>query len=145
MIEAAQMGAAETAGLRAALKLHHTKKLRDAIGVVYLVGQPGTTFVKIGIALDAQSRLDSLQIGNPFRLVLLHTVPGSRREESKLHSRYRHRRVRGEWFDDHDGKITAWFAANEPKPPRKSRKGPHKCTKILMNFRKPVNTGVPTS
>lgn len=54
--------------------------------------------VKIGVAYEPHKRLSTLQTGYPKSLRVLATVEGGETEEEKLHRRYRHARLRGEWF-----------------------------------------------
>lgn len=69
----------------------------NAQSVVYFA-QDGE-FIKIGFSsLGAESRLESLQCGNPRLIVILGTVPGSKALETSLHARFSHLRERGEWF-----------------------------------------------
>lgn len=55
---------------------------------------------KIGVADSPKSRLDSLQIGNPFTLTLIAHAKfkDAFGTEDFLHRRYDQYRVRGEWF-----------------------------------------------
>lgn len=54
--------------------------------------------VKIGWALNVESRIASLRCGCPLELNVVRTVDGPRRMEKAFHKLFRHRRVRGEWF-----------------------------------------------
>lgn len=56
--------------------------------------------VKIGYtSADAiWPRIDTLQVGCPWDLVVLRTTPGSQRDEVALHRRFAHLAMRGEWF-----------------------------------------------
>lgn len=54
--------------------------------------------VKIGRATDIARRLESLQTGGALPLKLLAVAAGGETEERALHFRYRHTRIRGEWF-----------------------------------------------
>lgn len=56
------------------------------------------TFVKIGVAEDAKTRLSGLQCANPFDLELLGVVPGDMWTEDRLHRRFRTDHHRGDWF-----------------------------------------------
>ena len=57
------------------------------------------SFSKIGYSKNPKQRLRELQCANPFPLELAGTIPGSLATESKLHTEYRHKHVRNEWFD----------------------------------------------
>lgn len=54
--------------------------------------------IKIGKSLEhgVEQRLMVLQIGNPRKLRITHTLKGD--QEAKLHYRYRHLHIQGEWF-----------------------------------------------
>ena len=78
-------------------------------GHVYLIHMEGTTFHKIGMSLDPQIRLRTLQTGNPHPLRILGTksVQDMRSAEMGLHRMFEARRVPNvnvrEWFDFGDG------------------------------------------
>lgn len=55
--------------------------------------------IKIGRAVDPESRLRQLQTGTPERLRLLAVVAGSRDLESDIHRRLAAHRRSGEWFE----------------------------------------------
>jgi hypothetical protein len=61
---------------------------------VYFAQDPASTEIKIGFSRSVRSRLAGL--GRPVRL--LATREGNREVESAIHHRFRHARVRGEWF-----------------------------------------------
>lgn len=55
--------------------------------------------VKIGhTTRNPLERLQQLQIGNPYPLTLLATIPGERPEEGHLHARFKEHLIRGEWY-----------------------------------------------
>lgn len=55
-------------------------------------------FIKIGIARELANRLSMLQIGCPYDIDVVATMPGNRAAEAALHERFAHLRERGEWF-----------------------------------------------
>lgn len=66
--------------------------------VVYFV-QAGTDGpIKIGTATDLLKRVSALQTGNAATLHILGFIPGGPYEESAMHDRFSHLRIRGEWF-----------------------------------------------
>lgn len=73
-----------------------------SLGYVYVIGFARNDIVKIGSATCPQSRLLSLQCGNPFELRVLGLVcvyEGSAFEiEHAAHKVASSRRIRGEWF-----------------------------------------------
>lgn len=78
--------------------------------VVYAIGSPQSTLVKIGRSIDANERLGDIQRMSPVRLVLLWTTPGGSALESALHFRFKDRRSHGEWFDFADANAVELIA-----------------------------------
>ena len=78
-------------------------------GYVYLIHMEDTTFYKIGMSLDPEIRLRTLQTGNPHRLYLVNSqaVRDMRGAEMDLHRSFERRRVPNvyvrEWFDLDEG------------------------------------------
>ncbi len=72
-------------------------RARRRTSVVYFVRC--NRFVKVGRSYDIQTRLIGLQIGSPYPLELICTVPGNKIEEKEWHRRFQGAHVRGEWFD----------------------------------------------
>lgn len=72
--------------------------LSDGSGFVYII--KCHDLVKIGIAASVESRLSSLQTGNPYTLEVLNSFASREPEldERRLHSRFAKYHVRGEWF-----------------------------------------------
>lgn len=74
-------------------------------GYIYLIHMQHTTFYKIGMSLDPEIRLRTLQTGNPHPLYLLHAqaVQDMRGAEMDFHRRFEAQRVPNvnvrEWFD----------------------------------------------
>jgi hypothetical protein len=54
--------------------------------------------VKIGWSRKVATRIAGLQTGNASPIRLLGTIPGSRAAEKRLHERFAHLRLHGEWF-----------------------------------------------
>jgi len=69
-------------------------------GFVYFISAAQPDFpVKIGFAEKSHKlRLKGLQTGCPYPLITLATVPGTYKDESALHRRFRDDRLCGEWF-----------------------------------------------
>ena len=74
----------------------HIKRTSCVVYFVQAGGDGGP--VKIGIARDLGSRLNSLRTGCPDPIVVLATAPGGKNEEAALHERFATHRRRGEWF-----------------------------------------------
>ncbi|MCJ1408012.1 hypothetical protein MMC19_002085 [Ptychographa xylographoides] len=78
-------------------------------GHIYLIHMKGTMFYKIGMSLDPQLRMRTLQTGNPHPLQILTTqlVQDMRGAEINLHRQFEGHRVPNlnvrEWFDFSDG------------------------------------------
>lgn len=72
---------------------------RDRDCDVYVIGQHGSSVVKIGTTSSLQSRLKSLQSGYPLRLELLWHTSGGWGLEQFLHKCFAEKRLEGEWFD----------------------------------------------
>ena len=78
-------------------------------GYVYLIHMESTTLYKIGMSLDPEIRLRTLQTGNPHHLYLANrqAVRDMRGAEMDLHRRFEKRRVPNvcvrEWFDLAEG------------------------------------------
>ncbi len=58
--------------------------------------------IKIGWAEVPKCRLADIQIGNPQQLVIVGILNGGERREREIHTRFRHLRIRGEWFENDD-------------------------------------------
>jgi hypothetical protein len=72
---------------------------------VYIVQCVGTTYFKIGKALNIDNRLSALQTGCPFELRVVSFIETdlNTEVEKHLHQKYSNNNFRGEWF--HLGKI----------------------------------------
>ncbi|KAL8726550.1 MAG: hypothetical protein Q9181_006004 [Wetmoreana brouardii] len=86
-------------------------------GYVYLIHMENTTYYKIGMSLDPEIRLRTLQTGNPHPLHLLsmQAVEDMRNAETSLHRQFASQRVPSsnarEWFDlvDNVGEVKRAF------------------------------------
>lgn len=68
---------------------------------LYFIADEGTKFVKIGVAVNPQDRLEVFQTGNPLKLVLIavYQIPNLS-IENKLHKLFSEYRIRNsEWFE----------------------------------------------
>ena len=54
--------------------------------------------VKLGWSENPEARIATLQTGNPAKLVLLATKPGTLEDERALHAKYLHVNILQEWF-----------------------------------------------
>lgn len=77
--------------------LHPDGKYRRS-RMIYFI-QSGTGPIKIGFTKeDARARLRDLQCANPEKLHLRAAFEGTRNDEKVLHAKFKHARIRGEWF-----------------------------------------------
>jgi hypothetical protein len=66
---------------------------------VYFLRSGASGPIKIGFTGNTpMARLSALQTGNPEPLRLLAAIPGVREDEQRLHERFAHIRIGGEWF-----------------------------------------------
>lgn len=66
--------------------------------LVYFIQSGVNGPIKIGKAINPESRLAELQVGSPFALRLIGATPGDVSAEHALHVRFREDHIRGEWF-----------------------------------------------
>lgn len=83
--------------------MEYQEVVTDGGKCVYLIR--GGPLTKIGTAIDPDQRLRTLRGGSPTPLELLYTFAGSYRAERVLHTRYKHKRCHGEWFELSDQDI----------------------------------------
>ena len=86
---------------------------------VYFVSAPSAGLIKIGRALCAVRRFDSLRSSSPVPLTMLGAVPCHRGGalEGELHDRFAALRSHGEWFRESDELLT--YIAKHAQPPRR--------------------------
>jgi hypothetical protein len=65
---------------------------------VYFIRAGESGPVKIGTAHNIAVRLNSLQNGHYEQLVVVRLLDGDRHLEMRIHERFRHLRIRREWF-----------------------------------------------
>src|SRR5262245_22713408 len=80
-------------------------------GLIYFVQSTIGGPIKIGFSASLAVRLDTFQLGCPFRLEVLCTMPGTLADEATLHRRFRTATIRGEWFDPAAPDLVALVAA----------------------------------
>ncbi|MFE4420398.1 GIY-YIG nuclease family protein [Streptomyces sp. NPDC056817] len=66
--------------------------------IVYVIGEPDSNTVKIGVTVSFERRLAEIQRMSPVRLVERWSHPGGKELERHLHSHFRPLRSHGEWF-----------------------------------------------
>lgn len=72
------------------------KKLKP--GKVYLIGSKAAGILKIGFTTDIKKRFQDLQQNNPYDLEILKVKKGSLDTERILLKKFKHLKLRGEWF-----------------------------------------------
>ena len=84
--------------------------LKEPLIYVYLIRCIGdtTSYLKIGLTKDLNSRLSSLQTANPYKLELLDTFLTYREVEKSIHEElHNNKRIR-EWFNDNNEVLTIY-------------------------------------
>lgn len=76
-------------------------------GVVYLIKADDTNRYKIGCTSNLKARLKALEIKNPYKLEVIHTIPSNDIEalEKALHDQFAQYRTHSEWFELTQGAI----------------------------------------
>lgn len=87
------------------------------MSVVYFVQAGAGGPIKIGVASNMSQRLCALQTGSPDLLSLLATLPGTTKDEMRLHRLLRSFRHRGEWFRPAPEVLAAVEAARDGRFP----------------------------
>ena len=83
---------------------------------IYFAEEVGSDTVKIGISVNPESRLSTLQTSNPKTLRLIHAFEGTGEDEAELHERFAKDRIRGEWFTLSEQIKEYLRSAQEPDP-----------------------------
>src|SRR3990167_4713784 len=100
--------------------------------MIYAIEAVGSRFVKFGLSRGPGGRLETLQTGCPFELVVVAVADWPNREELRIHAHLAAVHHRGEWFTDGQevsevievmkgGKIDAWWDLLARKMPRRLR------------------------
>lgn len=96
---------------------------------VYLMGEAGTKYVKIGRTGSIAQRRGQVQAGNP-RAIVIHflkpfgTDSDAERFEKDAHAHFAAYRTLGEWFEDKDSAVYTYFAQNAVRHVLKARGRP---------------------
>lgn len=89
-------------------------------GYVYCIGERSggnQGYVKIGYSVNPEARVGELQTGNPRVLYLVAKMPGTEADEKRIHAKFIHKNVVGEWFHrDYD--VLEEFAGHYVWPER---------------------------
>lgn len=54
--------------------------------------------IKIGCAANVEDRVAQIQTSCPYELKLLWKIDGGMNKEAEIHERWKHEKIRGEWF-----------------------------------------------
>jgi hypothetical protein len=92
--------------------------------VVYAIGSPQHSLVKIGTTANLPARLASLQTSSPFRLQVFWRHEGGRELERHLHAELKERRLHGEWFDFEGADLIALVSEAAARPIRQPAPAP---------------------
>lgn len=77
---------------------HDVRTERRAKTMIYFVEAIGTNRVKIGLSINIESRIATLQTGCPVKLAILHAECGGKQRENQLHHQFAADWCHGEWF-----------------------------------------------
>lgn len=78
-------------------------------GLIYFVRVKPDGPIKIGVTGDTtpETRIVGIQVGCPWEIELIGSVPGEWSDEQRLHQRLSAYRLRGEWFSPHEKVLEA--------------------------------------
>lgn len=84
--------------------------------VVYVLGTPGSSTVKIGTTTNLAKRVGDIQRMSPVPLAVLWTVTGGHELETRLHRHFADFRSHGEWFTFRANpvQLIRWAVEDEP-------------------------------
>jgi hypothetical protein len=105
----------EAASLAAKIILAHKPQLRATPEQKVAALNSGVYFmragemIKIGVSVNVAARLRDHQIGSAEPLHLMLVIPGNAATERELHTKFKSKRVHGEWFRI-DDEIAAFVA-----------------------------------
>lgn len=91
------------------MKLAKAEQIAEQ-GAVYAIRDDVRSAVKLGWSTDPLRRLAQLQTAVPNVLRIVAVVAGGKTLERGLQQEFKDRRIRGEWFSDHDNEVSAVMA-----------------------------------
>lgn len=83
-------------------------KIEANRGFIYLIKEDSINgYYKIGMSIDINARLISLQCGNPYNLKIVSSyyTDNMVQEEEEWHNKFKESRINGEWFSLNDIEI----------------------------------------
>ncbi len=126
----------------------------DAGSSIYFIQAVTGGPIKIGFsAQHPESRLYSLQVGNPEELQIIATMSGTKNFEKEVHRRFYKHHIRGEWFRD-DPEIKGFISERAAPTPPEATQHEHtwkpaqgqvmtyRCSLCKRKGRKSLKTGV---
>lgn len=89
--------------------LERIKQVHYSVGIIYVIGETGTNFYKIGRTNNINLRLMELQVGNPRELFIdrYFNTDVALLMEAIVHAHLSMYRIRGEWFNMSKTKLPA--------------------------------------
>lgn len=79
-------------------ELYELTKDGALIGKIYFIYSQSAAAIKIGFSISPETRLKSLKTAHAGDLEILTTIRGTMHEEHELHKKFKHLRLKGEWF-----------------------------------------------
>lgn len=112
------IGAREEKGGNYFSILDHQYDKTDKPGFIYLIKTENGHY-KIGKSKKPETRLTALSTSQPYNLTLLHTIPVNymSQAENFLHKKFKHSRLKGEWFSLIDSEVE-WICSLTKLEPR---------------------------
>ncbi len=68
------------------------------MGYVYFIQIISSGEIKIGYSTNVKKRMNGLQTAIPEKIKLLGFFAGDKQKEKELHKKFKHLRIKGEWF-----------------------------------------------
>ena len=98
VLHAYMIGMGQLGGISSEISYRRQASPSLPVEVYFITCEAPEFPIKIGIASNVERRIRGLQNALPFTVVLLKSMPGSRLDEQHIHNRFKHLRIRGEWF-----------------------------------------------
>lgn len=74
------------------------KKSHIDVSYIYVIANLEFKICKIGFSNNIHNRLTQIQTGCPFPLEIYKVFKGNMKQERRIHQKYKHFRMKGEWF-----------------------------------------------
>lgn len=76
----------------------YSKESHINVSYIYVIANLEFKVCKIGFSNNVHSRLTQIQTGCPFPLEIYKVFKGNMKQERRIHQKYKHFRMKGEWF-----------------------------------------------